>query len=57
MNSDIIVRLFQAENRQAIHAIYYTTGFMGKPLDWYWLDFESLQISELVIDYLNSLNV
>lgn len=35
------VRPYRAEDRSAVRRICFATGYMGRPVDWYWRHFES----------------
>lgn len=37
----IAVRPYRPEDREAVRAIVFATGFMGEPADWYWRDAQS----------------
>ena len=41
MDAEILIRPYQADDRQAVREICYRTGYLGGPADWYWRDFES----------------
>jgi ribosomal protein S18 acetylase RimI-like enzyme len=34
----IAIRPYRPEDREAVRAIVFATGFMGEPADWYWRD-------------------
>ena len=40
-SGEIVIRPYRADDRAAVRAVCYRTGYLGRPIDWQWFDAES----------------